>query len=524
MLIHIGGYMELVKENIHMSQIKKMVNMQMTLEDDFNVSDVMPDIDYIIASDANITMDNIKVLDGRVIIKGKLNFKLLYSTLDTSSLYKMTGFIPVDETMNCDELNENDCVTIKYDLDDINIGVINSRKISVKALVTFTIQSENIYDIETASDIKGDNVYTQKNIIDVTKLTECKKDIFRIKDSVELPASLPIVTTFLWDETRLKNITTKLSENTLLISGEIISCLIYQSDDNPSVLWHEVNIPFNGNIPLSGVDESMIPDIEVSMSSKDINVKADSDGEERIFEFDIVLNLNIKVYKELTLNYLCDLYSNKVSLTPTFNKVTYNQLIIKNVSKCKVTDKLKIDMDSGHILQICGSEGEVKAELMTTVSDGIKVEGVIVVNLLAITDNDKSPIKVIKEVVPFTHTIEASNVNENSLINIRPTLEQLTCTMANGNEIEVKATASLDTLVLGTHNANIITDITESPLDMSKLQALPGLMGYRVKEDDTLFSIAKEFSSTVPQIKEMNNLTSEHLDTGKFLLIVKNVS
>lgn len=181
MLIHIGGYMELVKENIHMSQIKKMVNMQMTLEDDFNVSDVMPDIDYIIASDANITMDNIKVLNGRVIIKGKLNFKLLYSTLDTSSLYKMTGFIPIDETMNCDELNENDCVTIKYDLDDINIGVINSRKISVKALVTFTIQSENIYDIETASDIKGDNVYTQKNIIDVTKLTECKRIFLELK-------------------------------------------------------------------------------------------------------------------------------------------------------------------------------------------------------------------------------------------------------------------------------------------------------------------------------------------------------
>lgn len=516
--------MELVKENIHMSQIKKMVNMQMTLEDDFNVSDVMPDIDYIIASDANITTDSLKVLDGRVIIKGKLNFKMLYSSLDTSSLNKMTGFIPIDDSMNCDDLSENDCVTVKYDLDDINIGVINSRKISVKALVTFTIQSENIYDIETASDIRGNDVYTKKNTIEITKLTECKKDIFRIKDAIELPQTMPIVSTFLWDETRLKNITTKLNENSLMISGELTSCIIYQSDDTPSVLWHEVDIPFSGNLPLSGVDESMIPDIEVSMASKDINVKADSDGEERIFEFDVVLNLNIKIYKELSLEYLCDLYSNKVSLTPTYNKVTYNHLIIKNVSKCKVSDKLKVDMEQGHILQICGSEGDVKAELMTTIDDGIKVEGVIVVNLLAITDNDKSPIKVVKEVVPFTHIIEASNISENSMINIRPTLEQLTCTMTNGNEIEVKATASLDTLVLGTQGANIITDISESPLDLSKLESMPGLIGYRVKDNDTLFSIAKEFSSTVSQIKEMNNLTLEHLDTGKFLLIVKNVS
>lgn len=516
--------MELIKENIHMSQIKQMVNMQITLEDDFNVSDVMPDIDYIIAGDANITMDNLKVLEGRVLVKGKLNFKLLYSAVDSSPLCKMTGFIPIDEVINAEGVSDNDCVTVKYDLDDINIGVINSRKISVKALVTFTIQSENIYDIETASDIDSDNIYTQKNTIDITKLTECKKDIFRIKDSVELPTSLPVISTFLWDETRLKNVTAKLGENSLLISGEVTSCIIYQAYDSPSVLWYESDIPFNGTLPLSGVDESMIPDIEISMSSKDINIKADSDGEERVIEFDMVLDLNIKVYKEVTLNYLYDLYSNQVTLTPSFKNVTYNQLIIKNVSKCKVTDKLKIDTDLGHILQICGSEGDVKSELLSITDDGIKAEGVIVVNLLAITDNDKAPVKVIKEVVPFTHTIEASNVNHDSLINIRPTLEQLTCTMTNGNEIEVRATASLDTLVLGTHNADIITDVTESPLDISKLQALPGLIGYRVKDDDTLFGIAKKFSSNITQIKELNNLTSDHLETGKFLLIIKNIS
>ncbi|MDE6210235.1 MAG: DUF3794 domain-containing protein [Lachnospiraceae bacterium] len=515
--------MDLLKENIHMSQIKKMVNTQITSEDDFNVPDIKPDIDYIIADDATIVMDNIKVLDGRVLVKGRLEFKILYATLDSSLLQQMSGSIPIDETINAEDIKDDDCVTVKYDLDDINIGVINSRKISVKALITFTIQSENIYDIETATDMQGEDVYFEKNSIDITKLAECKKDIFRIKEEIELPSSHPEIAQFLWDDTKIKNLSTKLGDNSLIISGEINTCIIYQGADSPSILWHEDTIPFNGSLPLSGIDETMIPDIEVNMSSKNINIKADSDGEERVLEFDIVLDLNIKIYKEVTLNYLSDIYSNKCELVPAYSNVTYNQLIIKNISKCKVNDKLKVDADKGHILQICGSEGEVKAEDLTVVDGGIKVEGVIIVNLLSITDNDKVPVMVIKEVIPFTHTIEASTVDENSLICIRPTLEQLFTTMNNGNEIEVKATASLDTLVLGSFNANIITNITENPRDLDKLQAMPGLMGYKVKEDDTLFKIAKRFSTTTKDIKDINGLTSDIVASGDFLLIVKNV-
>ena len=37
--------MDLIKENIHMNQIKKSINTQITLEDDFNVPDIKADID-----------------------------------------------------------------------------------------------------------------------------------------------------------------------------------------------------------------------------------------------------------------------------------------------------------------------------------------------------------------------------------------------------------------------------------------------------------------------------------------------
>ena len=64
--------MELTKLNIHMNQIKKSITSQITLEDDFNVSDIKPDIDSLITDSSNLAIDSIKVLDGRILIKGKL--------------------------------------------------------------------------------------------------------------------------------------------------------------------------------------------------------------------------------------------------------------------------------------------------------------------------------------------------------------------------------------------------------------------------------------------------------------------
>lgn len=43
----------------------------------------------------------------------------------------------------------------------------------------------------------------------------------------------------------------------------------------------------------------MIPHIEVSLIHQGMEVKPDGDGEERIFQIDAVLELNMKLYREV---------------------------------------------------------------------------------------------------------------------------------------------------------------------------------------------------------------------------------
>lgn len=63
-------------------------------------------------------------------------------------------------------------------------------------------------------------------------------------------------------------------------------------------------------------------------------------------------------------------------------------------------------------------------------------------------------------------------------------------------------------------------DATVSPIDYSRLCEMPGIIGYVVKEDDTLWSLAKKYYTTAASIKKINELDKDELLPGKKLIIV----
>ncbi len=514
--------MELIKRNVHMNRLKSHIVTQITLDDDFNVPDVNDDIYKIITKDGCITSSGTKVQDGKIIVSGELKFKFLYGSADDNGkIHHMSGSIPFTETVNCDNVDEHDGVTVKWDIDDLTIGIINTRKISAKAIITLSVSCEDIYDIETAYMPENEtNVLCLPKTSDVTQLSVCKKDIFRLKENIDLPTGKPNISEIIWDTTCLKSVSTKLLDGKVSLSGEVSLFVLYTAEDeNAPVQWIDTGFSFNNALDVPGCSEDMIGDIEVSIGSSSISLKSDYDGEPRTIEPDIVLDLNMKIYREEPVDFLIDAYSPNCIVTPTYNTVNYNSIITKNLSKCKIADKLKVDSSKGQVLQLLSSSGTAKVDDVVINDTGLVVDGVVTAKLMYISSDDKNPLAIADEIIPFTHTIEANGISEDCLSFIRPSIEQLNVVMTGSNEIEVKASVLLDCLVLGNNSDEIITDITTTEFDSAELQSRPGMVAYLTKERDTLWDIAKTFHSTKERIMEINELKSETLPSGEMLLI-----
>ena len=523
--------MELVKKNIHMNRWKGNASTQITLDDDFIVPDTMDDMAQVILDTGDVIVESVKNQGEKVVVKGKLNFQVLYRKAE-GGLQALGGSIPFDETINVPELDEKDYVGLTWDLEDLNAGMINSRKLSIKAIVTLEVRGETLYDVEAASDIDtgdadaADNVQVEslKRDVDVAAIACRRKDTYRIKEDISLSGNKPNIDRVLWNEMRLRGVNTRPMDGQIHVDGELTVFIIYSGEGEETPMqWLEESLPFSGEVELPEAVEEMIPVINVRLVHKDLEAKPDYDGEMRDLEVDAVLELDMKLYEEENMELLSDMYSTNRELVLQTGEVCFDKLLTHNVGKCKVSEKVNIK-NADRILQICHNEGNVKIDEVEVKDDGLHIDGVLEVKLLYLTADDAEPVRSSTEVVPFHYIAEAPSINEDSVYQMNTGLEQLTAVMMGSDTIEVKAVITLDILVLQPVREPVITNVNVEPMDMQKLQELPGIVGYIVQPGDSLWKIAKKVHTTVDNIMTANGLTDSNIRPGERLILVKEIA
>ena len=518
--------MELIKKNIHMNKIKCKSSLQLTLDDDFNVPDIKPDIDRIITQQGDLKISEIKAMNGKLMIKGELGFNVLYfSEEDARPIHNISGEIPFDEIINMELSCADDDPLVKWELEDLSTGLINSRKLSVKSIVSLNVAIEELYDEETGVMVEGpeDVQYISKRI-EITDISVDKKDTFRIKDEIILPTNKGNVIAVLFDAMRLNNMEVRLLEDKFTIKGDMPVFILYSSESEESPIeYYETEISFGGTVDCNGCNENMIEDITFRILNKSLEIKPDMDGEERVIDLEVILEMIIKVYEVQEPEILCDVYSPCKEITPVIREATYENLVIKNNSKYRVADRIRVAENQPKILQICHSDGVIRIDDIIPNGTDLQVEGIIDMNILYISEDDLRPLSSLKGAIPFTQVIEVKGMKPESSYEIRPSVDQLSVMMLDGDEIEVKAIMSLNTIVFDKITEPIIIDLEVAELDIEKLQSMPGIVGYIVKKDDSLWNIAKKYYTSVDTIMEINDMESATIKEGDKLIIMKKV-
>ncbi len=531
--------MELSTRNIHTQGIVCRSDMQITLEDDINVPDTKPDIEQLVKTQGTVQITNISSNDGKVIIRGYLSFSLLYLTAeDIRPVHNMKGQIPFDETINMDGLAADKEVMCHFDLEDCQANLINSRKISVRAIVSLHCCQESGQEIAAGVDIisseaaradmellsSPDGLHKYFHQFAFTRLVSHKKDVFRIKDELSLPKGKPNIDTVLYYEMTPQNLQSRIVENGIRFLGDLQLFLLYIPENEERRLEYlETEFPFDGTVHCEDCSEDMISDIEILNTTRELEIRGDEDGENRILELDLNLNLRIKFYKDETFDYLEDAYSTACTLELTKEKITTTKLLMKNQSVVRVSDRIHISQNDDTILQICNATGNVQIDEQNIVENGIELEGVVDLDILYITENDDKPLATAKGTIPFTHTIEIKGIQPEDDYELQSTISQISVIMLDGQEIEAKIILNLCAFVFTHTRQDIITQIQEQPIDMERIQAMPGLVGFIAEKNGTLWNIAKEYNTTVESIMELNHLDSDHVKQGDRLLLLKQI-
>ena len=518
--------MDLLKQSIHMDRKKCVAGTQITLENDVNIPDNKPDAESVVLSRGTIVITDSKSSDNHVTLKGKLQFALLIQS-DLGGLYSVNGEIPFEEQVYMEGASAADTVDITSSLEDMTVDLINSRKLSVQAVAGFKLCVDAIWDedmvtgIMVNEDMDGEVECSRKRK-DIAQIAIQKKDIFRMKEELELPQNYPNITELVWHDVQLLNVEFKLLEEKITIQGSAQVFLIYESEGEEGRLkTYETTIPFGGTIDCYGCKESMIPAIRFEIGTENVEVRPDFDGESRVVGLELILNMDIKMYEEDNMEYVEDAYGIEKEIELTRKDSTYKKILLNNNDKLKISGKLEAPKVTDGILQILHSDAMIQVDELKEEEGKIIAEGAIRLQVLLSTGESEKPYTKAEGYLPFTYETELPSYQDKCSFELQPALSTLMVSLSGSGDIEAKAVIIFNLIVFEDINLQGITEMRVFEADQERRNKLPGIIGYMVQEGDELWEIGKRYYVPVSQILEFNNLSGESVRAGDKLLIVR---
>lgn len=516
--------MDFSKREINTSVLKASRQAELTVDDDFNIPDSKDDIDKVIAKNGYIVIEEVGCEDGKVRIGGTLYFTLLYKTAGKKSdIEVLEGDIPFEQAISLEGVTRNNQAECQSKIEDLTVAIINSRKIEARCLMANGISVYEDMRLNVASDLEnGQGIECLYKSGTITNTVVSKHDMFKVREEIEIPQSKPNIKEILWSFVELKNMDVRPMEDKLAVRGEVEIFAIYRGEEEHLPIQYLFSArTISKEVDCQGSQEGMLLEAICTLGKGDVTIRGDKDNEERIIGIDYGVDMNIKLYQDQQIKLIWDLYSPSVEIIPKKESFVCDNLLMRNMAKAKLNFRQNLGDDNSKILQVCHVYGNVWLDDVNIHQDSVSVEGVVKASVLYISAGDE-PMSCMEIDVPFSYVADTVPLSKNDSVRIYPCIDQLTASLANSQEIEIKGMVSLSMSIFAKNRMEAITDMQLEPIDTGKKAAMPGIVGYVVKKGDTLWSVARKYYATTESIREINGLETDFLNEGDKIIVVKS--
>lgn len=514
--------MEFIKSEISNYLWKAKNTMQFTIDDTINVSENLMDMERLVLVKGNVVVEDVLAMVDRFQVKGVLNYQILYCADKEGNVFdSLTGKVPFVEYVNADGTDEKDYIEVHVSLNDLTVTMLHSRKLSLKALVEIDYQVKEKEKFMAITDVEqGECAQVLGGHISMMMLKVQKKEKMQITEQIEIPTNKPNIYQVVWKSLSLTQVEIRSGDGYLLVNGNLNVFLVYNAEEEGMpIQYFTVQLPFEHRLMEGECIEDMISGSYLNLDQYHIAIVPDEKGEDRLLDIVADFTVEMKLYGSEEMQLIQDAYSTEMEMEPEWKDFTVQHLLLRNCAKTKVSEIVEMPKQQ-MALQICNVEGSVSIDDTQRTAKGILVEGVVGTQVTYLNKESGCLASTTFD-LPFSYETQVNGMREDVTYSIVPFLDQINAFLVSENQIEIKAEVSLDVLAFSNETTRAVLDMQVAPINMERKKAMPSLIGYIVKEGDTLWSIAKAYYTTVENIKEMNDLESDYIGKGDKLVILK---
>ncbi len=514
--------MELIKHEIKNCAWKIKNAMQFTMDDVINVPDNLMDMERLVLVKGNVVMEEAVAMTDRFHVKGSLHYQILYCADKEGNVFdSLEGKIPFVEYVNADGAKEGDYIEVHASLNDLTVTMLHSRKVSMKSLIglDYQVKENEIFDAVTEI-IDAPKAQMLRKEISMMSLQQQEKRQMQIKEQVEIPANKPNIYQLIWKSVSVSGVQIKPADGYMMVTGDMRVFLVYTGEEeNMPIQYLTMEIPFEERVMEDVCVEEMISGSFLALNDYHITVMPDENGEDRVLSLVADFTLETKLYGEDRMELVQDAYALDMELVPKWRAFHIQHLLLRNCAKTKVNDVVEMPKNQS-ASQICNVEGSVSIDDTERTMKGILVEGVVGTQVTYLS-RENGGLSSATFDIPFSYEIEVDGMTDDITYSIVPFFDQIQGQLLNENELELKAEISLEVLAFNNEVVNAVLDVDVMMPDEEKRKMMPGIVGYITKEGDTLWSVAKEYKTTIERLCQMNGLEKNEIKKGEKLIVVK---
>ena len=460
------------------------------------IRDTLPDADEVVFTNGDFCLWRLDLSNGMAECEGEWKGSVCYCAEETGVLCSFPVSVGVRMRIHDDKIVPELKPYASFQVTELSAQLMNSRKIRVRVRVKMTLRAYQADELEYSTDVEdmSEDLFQKTEKTSCSVITSVEEQVFTAADSLKL-RSLPQDGILAAGSEVIAEAPMR-SGSRAVVRGHVATHLLYQSEEQATPVYETIETPFSQLLDIHDDigNETLMTGLQLTSSS--IHLTEDGTLET---EFHIVAQTICA--HELQISALTDVYSVADSLTLEPETMVTERWIAQETV---ITTAEVAVSNSKEISGVIASSAQLRSFQKT--ESGYSGT----VTIAALSQRTDGRLVEFRTEAPLLLEV----ISDCEVYDLQIALPEVTLA---GEQVRVQISVAAQTVTAERKNTACLRSVSrEGPDPM--LGMLPSLTLKHIEEDEDLWSVAKQYASSVAAIQAANPQLSEGTGGGLCLI------
>ncbi len=483
---------------------------------DFTLPDYCPDITKILKCRA-VSRISSKAANGRSItVDGTVTITVIYCD-GNQRLCSYEYQYPFSKTFEAGIDCDGGTLLCRTKCEYINCRAVTSRKIDIHGAAGIYVKLVKRKCTEVISDVDDANIELRRGSAPATSPMGNSEKYLVIEEEIETGQGQPPIRSLIRYDACVAIKENKLLAGKAMVKGEMVITLLYCPEEG-NVQTVRSNIPFTQLLEIEGVTEQCECNATAEISYIDLKPRIGASGEAKSFQLNAKLLICCESFCNNDVDVILDAYSRKYEADITKSEVCFNK-ICNNVTET-FNCKKNLEFPDGALSNVADMWCEVKTDSAKIEDGNLIINGTVIADIVAFDKNEEP--SFYEKPVEFEYKCSLGKTSEN--MRCEPQIEPVSVnyTITGSGNMELRIDLSINAAVYECNNVPLIVDVNIDEKRQIERKDRGAMTIYFASEGESVWDIARRYSASVEEIKQINDIINENLDDDKMILVPMN--